>query len=376
VDRSVDADRLRWERTEAPAAGAGLAHAAFTLAPIAMALLDDRATIQYANRAFSHLTGREDVSLIGMPVTALVVPAHRVLVRAATSKVSEGRPLGEPPIVRLYPDTADRWAELHLAILPAFHDGRSAAGFILQLVDVTEHRLQERRLRDMAYRDPVTQVLSRRGIEHAISTFCQRTERSDRPGALLAIDLDRFKSVNDTLGHPVGDVVLSRVAADMRRRLRPRDLIGRLGGDEFVVLLPSCNAADAQKVAHDLLGAIAGNLAGARRVSHRGSDHAAAVKELVPTVGAGSGSEAVFEEGADVFVTASIGIALFEPHITPEEIIDAADRALYAAKRNGGNCWSMAPGARDEAPFSNGSAPAEQPFDQISELVSEGLAGG
>jgi GGDEF domain-containing protein len=171
-------------------------------------------------------------------------------------------------------------------------------------------------------------------------------------------------------------VVLSRVAADMRRRLRPRDLIGRLGGDEFVVLLPSCNAADAQKVAHDLLGAIAGNLAGARRVSHRGSDHAAAVKELVPTVGAGSGSEAVFEEGADVFVTASIGIALFEPHITPEEIIDAADRALYAAKRNGGNCWSMAPGARDEAPFSNGSAPAEQPFDQISELVSEGLAGG
>lgn len=342
-----------------------------------MALLDDRATIQHANSAFSQLTGREDVSLIGMPLTALVVPAHRVLVRGATTKVAEGRPLSDPPIVRLYPDTADRWAELHLAILPAFHDGRSAAGFIVQLVDVTEHRLQERRLRDMAYRDPVTQVLSRRGIEHAISTFCQRTERSDRPGAFLAIDLDRFKSVNDTLGHPVGDVVLSRVAADMRRRLRPRDLIGRLGGDEFVVLLPSCNAADAQKVAHDLLGAIAGNLAGARRVSRNGSNDPADTHDLGPAPDEGaSGSQAVSEEGADVFVTASIGIALFEPNITPEEIIDAADRALYVAKRDGGNCWSMAASTRYQSPTSNGSATAEEPFGQTSELVSEGLAGG
>jgi diguanylate cyclase (GGDEF)-like protein/PAS domain S-box-containing protein len=292
-----------------------------------MALLDCRGAIIIANPAFSQLTGRDDTALIGMPLTALVIPAHRLLVRGATGKLSEGRPVGEPPIVRLYPDAADRWAELHLAVLPLADDQFAGRGFVAQLVDVTEHRLQERRLRDMAYRDPVTQVLSRRGIEHAITTFCQRSERGERPGALLAIDLDRFKAVNDTLGHPVGDVVLSRVAADMRRRLRARDLIGRLGGDEFVVLLPSCDAADAQAVAHDLLAAVGGGLDTNGQAEHPGPGQSA----------------------DEVAVTASIGIALFEPHVPPEDVVGAADRALYEAKRRGGNCWAMAPGGAGEA---------------------------
>jgi diguanylate cyclase (GGDEF)-like protein len=329
---------------------AGLALAA---APIATAVLDAEGCVCCANRAFAALTGRSARDLLGVPLAALVVPAHRLLVRSSLSAAAPtdasasnanntagsntadsntagsnsrgAHPAAEPPVLRVAPSSADRWAQLHVARLPGegLRPSTAEAVFVVQLVDVTEQRLQERRLHDLAFRDPLTQVLSRRGIERAITTFCERADRGGPAAVLLAIDLDRFKDVNDTFGHPVGDTVLARMAAEMRRRLRPKDLVGRLGGDEFVVLLPSCRLADAGRIADDLLAAVAGGL---ERLS-------------------------LDAPGADLDdsrdprgVTASVGIAPFERGHGPDAVIAAADRALYAAKRRGGNCWSFDPG--------------------------------
>jgi diguanylate cyclase (GGDEF)-like protein/PAS domain S-box-containing protein len=304
-----------------------LAALALSVAPLATAVLDGDGRVRCANQAFGELTGRAGDALAGVPLSALVVPTHRLLVRSALAEARRGDRGPEPPVLRVAPASADRWAQLHVARLPAGPDvaaGAPAAatpGFVVQLVDVTEQRLQERRLHDLAFRDPLTQVLSRRGIERAIGTFCERAERGDQHAALLAIDLDRFKDVNDTLGHPVGDTVLARVATEMRRRLRPKDLVGRLGGDEFVVLLPSCQLADAARVADGLLQAVAGGL------------------EALAAEGAGG--ERGFEARS---VTASVGIAAFDCGRSAEAVMAAADRALYAAKRRGGNCWAHDPG--------------------------------
>ena len=168
-----------------------------------------------------------------------------------------------------------------------------------------ERRRSEERLQYMADHDPLTGLLNRRRLEEELDRHAEQVRRYGAEGALLVLDLDHFKHINDSLGHRAGDELIVTVARLLRTRLRSSDFVARLGGDEFALLLPKGGAADARKVAEDLL---------------------AAVRE-----------HTVLSNGSARRTTASIGIALFdeEGQACGNDALVSADLAMYDAKEAG-----------------------------------------
>src|SRR5579871_4392628 len=116
--------------------------------------------------------------------------------------------------------------------------------------------MMERELRHMADHDPLTGLLNRRGLEAELERHVTHVRRYGDRGALLALDLDHFKTVNDTLGHDAGDQLIVSVAEILTERLRATDTVARLGGDEFAILLPEATLSTAEGVAAQLVADI------------------------------------------------------------------------------------------------------------------------
>jgi len=171
----------------------------------------------------------------------------------------------------------------------------------------------ELELRMIAQVDHLTGALTRRGFVEQAEREVARSHRYTRPGALVMLDLDHFKSINDTHGHAAGDQVLQQVARIAGVTLRPSDLFGRLGGEEFALLLPETTGDEAVVVAERLRGAIA--------------DHPIALTD-----------------GRMLPVSASFGVAALGPDIASFPVwLQRADTMLYAAKAGGRNCVRLAP---------------------------------
>jgi diguanylate cyclase (GGDEF)-like protein len=175
---------------------------------------------------------------------------------------------------------------------------------VSQLVDITRRKEAEEQLQHLADHDPLTGLLNRRGFDQRLEQHIAEVRRYGRRSAVLLIDLDRFKCINDTLGHAAGDEVLQKVARQLAQRCRRSDVLARLGGDEFAVLLHEVDAASAQLVADELRTAIKEN---AQLRDHQ------------------------------VQITASIGVAILDEtrDLTPRELLAAADIAMYQAKEAG-----------------------------------------
>lgn len=162
-----------------------------------------------------------------------------------------------------------------------------------------------KRLDEMSRVDELTGVTSRRTFLERLSYECSTGERYEFPMSLCLFDIDRFKEINDTHGHPVGDVVLRQFANMLRERLRRTDFIGRLGGEEFGVALPCTSLETALQVCDEL-------------------------RRLV--------ADATFgEDGNPIKVTVSAGVATHGPGVDSEGLIKIADRGLYRAKNEGRN---------------------------------------
>ena len=223
----------------------------------------------------------------------------------------------------------DRYAvEVSLALSPM----RSAArpgidGVSVSARDNTERRRLERQLRHLADHDTLTGLYNRRRFDDELGRAIANTRRFDEDAAVLLIDLDDFKYVNDTLGHAAGDELLRSVARMIRQRVRATDILARIGGDEFALLLPRTAAAEARLVAADLV--------------HAARDH-------VLTLGGGL-----------VRVTVSVGAVAFDATAgTGENVLIAVDRAMYDAKTRGRDRYVVV----DDIAAS--AAPAQVPWEQ------------
>lgn len=163
-----------------------------------------------------------------------------------------------------------------------------------------------------AMQDPLTGQLNRRGLHDVVSSCLAYLHRHQQQAALLMIDLDHFKHINDNYGHEVGDEVLVRVAHDLKSRLRKSDVLARLGGEEFLVFLPMTDVAMAAHTAERLRQSVA-----QLRWSHLlNGNHQQ---------------------------TISIGVSMLGPNYEFNEQLKAADHALYSAKAQGRNCVQFAP---------------------------------
>ncbi len=194
--------------------------------------------------------------------------------------------------------------EVSLGISPVLDADGSLVAISTIARDIADRKRFEAQLKHLADHDPLTGLPNRRRFEDELDKRVAEVRRYGGGGAVLMLDLDNFKYVNDALGHRAGDDLLRGVAALLRMRVRESDMLSRLGGDEFAVFLPRADEAAASEVATDLL-------AGLR-------------EHVIPM------------DGRPIGVTASIGIAcVTEDTVSAEELLAAADRAMYGAKDTG-----------------------------------------
>jgi diguanylate cyclase (GGDEF)-like protein len=171
----------------------------------------------------------------------------------------------------------------------------------------------KRRIEQLAYQDSLTGLANRRLFTDNIHMLLAQAERQQRRFALLMVDLDRFKHINDTLGHDAGDALLIAAAQRLQSALRGSDRIARLGGDEFAILLEDLPATHAAQM--DCVSGVCQRL----------------IDGFV---------DAVAFNDAQMRTSASIGVAIYPDHgTTREELCKSADLALYEAKRSGRNAW-------------------------------------
>lgn len=172
-----------------------------------------------------------------------------------------------------------------------------------------ERYAAEEALRHMALTDALTDLPNRTLLNDRLEQALHQARRLGAPLALLIIDLDRFKEINDAFGHAYGDLVLQALSQRIRRALRASDTVARLGGDEFAVILPTCaSSSDAERAATKLLRVI---------------------------------QEPLIVEGQSLYVGGSIGVVLYPDHgADPATLLRRADMAMYAAKRDGEG-WRM-----------------------------------
>ena len=186
-----------------------------------------------------------------------------------------------------------------------YDSSRSLVGGVITFRDITDSMRRTVELEQQAQYDELTQLPNRRLFTRQLRKAMGRAQRNDHNLALLFIDLDRFKSVNDTLGHDIGDDLLRQVAARLNKNLRVGDFTGRWGGDEFVVCLEEFGESE---------------------------NAAAAAQKLVLVL-----SEKYDVKGSEVYATPSIGIAIYPGSgDTAEKLIKAGDLAMYQAKNRGG----------------------------------------
>jgi diguanylate cyclase (GGDEF)-like protein/PAS domain S-box-containing protein len=275
---------------------------AFDHAPIGMALIAPDGRCFRVNRALAQMVGRADDELTGVSLLALTHPEDRAEVGETMQRALAGTGSAYRIDQRyLHADGRPVWVS-HSGSIVRTLEGQPLY-FVCQIEDVTERRARGELLAHQAIHDPLT------GLPNRV-LFVDRLQRAlidaepDEQVAVLFLDLDHFKVVNDSLGHPAGDRLLVALADRLRATIRPSDTVARFGGDEFTVL---CAAVPDEATALEL----------ARRLSD-------AVSKPI-----------ALAEG-EVFVTASVGITMSGTELeTPETLLRNADAAMYRAKEQG-----------------------------------------
>jgi diguanylate cyclase (GGDEF)-like protein/PAS domain S-box-containing protein len=273
----------------------------FDRAPIGTGLLDLDGRWLLVNRALCEITGYTLDELIGNRFDGIVHPGDAANDAEQRELLISGE-LSAYQVEKRYFDAAGETVSAIFSVSLVRDPEGAPMHFIAQLQDISARKQLEEHLRHLADHDPLTGLRNRRLFEHDLRLQVARSQRYGEQAALMVIDLDDFKRINDEHGHAVGDRALRTVARALTRRLRQTDLVARLGGDEFAVLLPHVDGEAASVVAEG-------------------------VSRVVPSCGVEVGDDVVHP-------SASVGYALIgQESQSAEQVLVEADRAMYAAKR-------------------------------------------
>ena len=278
---------------------------AFDHASIGMCLVDLDGRFTQVNRAMCEMLARPEPELLALRIPDVTHPDD-VTASMATINVAAEGPAAPHRLEKRYLRSDGRTVWAQVTVCTIYSENGSSPYFLTQVEDITERREAEALLVRQALHDPLTGLPNRTLLMDRLRQVLARADRHPEMTAVLFIDLDGFKDVNDSLGHDVGDEVLREVGRRLQLNIRPLDTVARLGGDEFVVL---CQ-----------------DLAGEQNVVEISERLADALSEPV-AIG-------TFE----VVVTASVGIALANGNApVPEDLLREADAAMYGAKTRGKN---------------------------------------
>ncbi len=264
---------------------------------------DENLRCRFINKRFAEYFGYTVEGARGKHLREIVGAEAYAEIEPHFRQVLQGHPVTYQR-VRTLPNGEARHLEVKL--LPhAGGQGRTLGCFCVTS-DITEHKLAEQRMQHVAYHDNLTGLPNRLLFNDRLAQSIRFARRDNRKFALLFLDLDKFKQVNDTLGHDAGDELLQQVATRIRGELRESDTVARVGGDEFTVILPDvARREDAEIVAKKIVAALSAPLRLER-------------------------------QGRSVEIGTSIGVALFPSDAgDADALVDAADGAMYEAKQAG-----------------------------------------
>lgn len=273
--------------------------------PACIAVVGADQRYRFVNTAFERWIGVTRDAIVGRPVEEVLGAQDYQRVRPAIERVL----LGESVSFERDYQVDGRQRHFAVTYVPTYLEGAGVDGFVGVLHDISAHRDNELRLTNLSERDALTGLHNRAGFERHVAEAYR--SGSGIGLALLYLDLDHFKPVNDTFGHPVGDELLRQFAARLRSLVRPSDFVARMGGDEFVVLLH-----------------------GVREVSHA---------QAVATKIVEAAQQPFIVDGHVLSVGASVGVASGATDgDTGAKLVERADGALYAAKRGGRGVQQLA----------------------------------
>jgi diguanylate cyclase (GGDEF)-like protein/PAS domain S-box-containing protein len=274
----------------------------FTYNPNPVFALDLVGNIQSVNPAGLKLKPHAATDFIGYHFSHLVLEEDLERVSHHFSAARAGEPQRFEARVR---DESEKLLTMDISNLPIMVNGEIVGVFGIAR-DISEQKHYERQLSFNACHDRLTGLPNRVSLEDRLIRDCHVSRRSKYRLAVICIDLDGFKSINDSIGYYFGDQVLIEVAQRMTQQVRPGDTVVRMGGDEFIVLLPNL---------------------------HRVEDVVPVTERLMASI-----AEPYCIQGIDLHLSASVGITLSDGHIEqPMQLIQQADMAMYKAKQQGRN---------------------------------------
>jgi diguanylate cyclase (GGDEF)-like protein/PAS domain S-box-containing protein len=282
---------------------------AFENAPIGILLLDPQGHIFQANRFATELLNYGAGELDTTHVSRLVPADERADLKEQLERLLRGGDQALRSERRmLCADGLEIWTNCHVVVQRG-RDGEPLS-CILQVADITEMKTSQRRMERLAFYDTLTELANRRLFNDRLSQAVEHCRRHDVQAALLYLDLDQFKRVNDTLGHESGDALLKEVALRLLSCVRKEDTVGRPGGDEFTILLYDIDTPD-----------------------HAGNVAAKILREL---------ERPITISGHQLIVTTSIGITVIpDDGVDPNALTKNADLAMYRAKEKGRNNYQF-----------------------------------
>lgn len=284
-----------------PAPSEGDYQALFRESALGMHLVDLQGRLVESNPAFQHLVGYGSAELAGMPLTQLMHPDDRGRDAELQHELLAGtRPAYQRELRYRGKTGQTLWVRVSVSLV---HDAAGVPRYTVGMVEaIGARKRREEALTYHAYYDVVTALPNRLLFQDRLGQTLRAAQRGDPGFAVLVLDLDDFKRLNDTLGHRAGDMVLRQVASRLRGSVRDADTVARLGGDEFVILLPSADAGAA--------------LGGATRI----------LRTLL---------DPFVVDGQRWPIGASIGASVYPLHgADGGTLLHHADQAMYAAKRS------------------------------------------